>query len=296
MEITLHTVEPSGLDEALEALASFQVEGGAVQLHPGDLGWALRAGADRIAADLRVWRRGGHIISLAWVDVDDLLPRLALSPAVDEDRAVAEQLVADLTNPSRGVLPKGEGTVEARSGTALRALLEERGWEPDEAWTPLHRSLAEEVEESGLRIEVLDRVDPDERVLRDRIAVQRAAFDNSTFDEQQWRTMAASSAYRQARCLVGYDAQDNAVATATVWSAGPGRPGLIEPLGAHADFRGRGHGRAITIACAATLQEMGASSVTVCTPSDNEGGVRAYVSAGFTAEGESTDFRRPVPA
>ena len=95
-----------------------------------------------------------------------------------------------------------------------------------------------------------------------------------------------------ARCLVGYDRDDRAVAT--VCSAGPGRPGLIEPLGAHADHRGRGHGRAITVACAAVLQEMGASSVTVATPSDNAAGVRGYLSAGFTAQPESTDFRRPA--
>ncbi|WP_374929469.1 GNAT family N-acetyltransferase [Kytococcus sedentarius] len=294
MDTTLHTVDASGLDEALEALASFQVEGGPVHLHPGDLGWALRHGADLIADELRVWRRDGVIVALSWVDVDDLLPRMAVSPEVDGDREVAEQLVADLTDPAHGVLPEGGDTVEARSGTGFRALLAERGWEADEAWTPLHRSLAEPVEDCGLRIEVLDAGEPDEQVLRDRIAVQRAAFDNSTFDEEQWRTMAASPAYRRGRCLVGYDAQDNAVATATVWSAGEGRPGLIEPLGAHADFRGKGYGRAITVACAAELREMGASSVTVCTPSDNVGGVRAYVSAGFTALGESTDFRRPV--
>lgn len=294
MDTTLHTVDPSGLDEVLDALATFQTEGGPVQLHPGDLGWALRAGADRIASDLRVWRRAGEIVAVAWVDVDDMLPRMALSPTVDGARAVAEQLVADLSDPARGVLPAGEGTVEARFGSAFRSLLVERGWEADESWTPLHRSLVEPVEDSGLRIEVLDADDPDARVLRDRIAVQRAAFSNSTFGEEQWRTMAETSAYRRARCLVGYDAEDNAVATATVWSAGEGRPGLIEPLGAHAGFRGLGHGRAITIACAAALREMGASSVTVCTPSENVGGVRAYVSAGFTAQGESTDFRRPA--
>lgn len=293
MDITLHGVESSGLGEALASLASFQVEGGAVQLHPGDLGWALRAGADRITADLRVWRRVGEIVALAWVDVDDLLPRLAISPTVDQDRAVAEQIVADLTDPSRGVLPEGEGTVEARCGTALRALLVERGWTADEAWTPLHRSLTAPVEDCGLRTEVLSADGADPNVLRDRVSVQRAAFANSTFTEEQWHTMAASPAYRNGRCLVGYDAQDHPVATATVWSAGPGRPGLIEPLGADANFRGRGHGRAITIACAAALQEMGASSATVCTPSENEVGVRAYVSAGFTALGESADFRRP---
>lgn len=68
---------------------------------------------------------------------------------------------------------------------------------------------------------------------------------------------------------------------------------MIEPLGAHRDHRGHGHGRAITVAAAATLQEMGASSVTVCTPSSNVGGVAAYVSAGFEKLPDVTDFCRP---
>jgi ribosomal protein S18 acetylase RimI-like enzyme len=77
-----------------------------------------------------------------------------------------------------------------------------------------------------------------------------------------------------------------------VWSAGPGRPGLIEPLGAHRDHRGRGHGRSITLACAAALRELGASSALVCTPSSNVGGVAAYVSAGFRRLPDSHDLHR----
>ena len=104
--------------------------------------------------------------------------------------------------------------------------------------------------------------------------------------------MAASSVYRRARCLVAYDRAGNAVAGTTVWSAGSGRPGLIEPLGAHRDHRGRGHGRAITVAAARALQQMGSSSATVCTPSSNVIGVAAYVSAGFDRLPDVTDFRR----
>lgn len=99
--------------------------------------------------------------------------------------------------------------------------------------------------------------------------------------------------YGDARCLVGYDAQNAAVAAVTVWSAGPGRPGLIEPLGAHRDHRGHGHGRAITLAAAAGLQEMGSSSAVVCTPSANVAGVAAYVSAGFEKLLQVRDLRRP---
>ena len=145
----------------------------------------------------------------------------------------------------------------------------------------------------GLRVEMLDADHVEDRVVQDRVAAHRASWPNSRFTEEQWRAMAASSAYRRARCLVAYDSDGNAVATTTVWSAGQGRPGLIEPLGVHQDHRGHGHGRAITVAAAAALQQMGSSTATVCTPSSNVGAVAAYVSAGFTKLPDVTDFRRP---
>jgi len=43
----------------------------------------------------------------------------------------------------------------------------------------------------------------------------------------------------------------------TVWSAGPGKPGLLEPMGVHQEHRGHGYGKAITVAAAASLQELG---------------------------------------
>ena len=89
-----------------------------------------------------------------------------------------------------------------------------------------------------------------------------------------------------------YDGDDAAVAVATVWSAGEGRPGLLEPLGVHRDHRGHGHGTAISLAAAAALREMGASSATVCTPSSNVGGVATYAAAGFKVLSDVTDFRR----
>jgi GNAT superfamily N-acetyltransferase len=46
---------------------------------------------------------------------------------------------------------------------------------------------------------------------------------------------------------------------------GPGRPGLIEPLGVHPDHRGHGYGRATTVAGAGTLRELGSSSALVIT-------------------------------
>jgi ribosomal protein S18 acetylase RimI-like enzyme len=104
--------------------------------------------------------------------------------------------------------------------------------------------------------------------------------------------MAAGSPYASARCLLGYDEGGNPVAAVTVWSAGPEKPGLLEPMGVHRDYRGRGHGKAITVAAAAALREMGSSSAIVVTPSSNVAGVATYRSAGFQPLPAAFDLRR----
>ena len=112
--------------------------------------------------------------------------------------------------------------------------------------------LAHAVESCALRVETVVPSHVDERV-----AVQGAAFARSTFTVDRWHTMTAGIPYQQARCLVGYDDEGVAVAAVTVWAAGPGRPGLLEPMGVHRDHRGCGNGTSITLAAAAALREMG---------------------------------------
>jgi ribosomal protein S18 acetylase RimI-like enzyme len=63
-------------------------------------------------------------------------------------------------------------------------------------------------------------------------------------------------------------------------------------MGVHRDHRGRGHGRAICVAAAAALREMGSSSAIVCTPSSNVGAVATYRSAGFQPLAEVRDKYR----
>ncbi|OFE16277.1 acetyltransferase [Humibacillus sp. DSM 29435] len=293
MATTFQSGTAAMLEEVVDAVASWQQEGAPVQVHPGDLGWNWRFGAQALADVVRVWRRDGQILAAGMVDDESRLIRMAIAPTVNDDETFAGELLADLSDPGRGVLPATQGSVEARSGTAFRSLLRRSGWVADESWTPLRRDLTEAVEDCGLRIEAVDAHHVRDQIVRDRVAVQRASFPSSTFTVDRWSAMAGSAAYRRARCLVAYDHDDNAVAAATVWSAGPGRPGLIEPLGGHRDHRGHGYGRAITVAAAAALRDMGSSSVTVCTPSSNLGGVAAYVSAGFERLPNVLDLRRP---
>lgn len=286
MTIWLGTPGVDGLPGVARTLGEWQGEGGVFQLHPGDLGWFWRFGAERTAGAVRVWERDGEVLAIGMLDEPDLL-RLALAPDVLGDEDLARRLADDCVDPERGVLIEGKVYVEAPTDCLLQDLLGKEGWKVDEPWVPLRRDLTEPVEYSGLAIEI---VGPESAA--ERTAVQRASFDGSTFSDERWHAMAAGTPYATARCLIGRDEQGTAVAGVTVWSAGEGKPGLLEPMGVHRDHRGRGYGEAITRAAAAALRELGASSALVATPAFNVGAVATYQSAGFEPQPETRDRYR----
>lgn len=275
-----------GLGEAVGVLRAWQSDGAPMQLHPGDLGWFWRWGAEATSEAVRTWSRDGRTLAVGLLDGPGLL-RLAIAPDALRDEELARRLAADLTGPERGVLPPGRVNVEVPAGALVHDLLSEDGWNADEPWTPLRRDLTEPVKDPGVRIEV---VGPERA--HAFAAVQRAAFDASRFTVERWRAMAAGLPYADARCLVAYDDRGDAVAAVTVWSAGPGRPGLLEPMGVHREHRRRGYGEAITLAAAAALRELGSSSALVCTPSSNAAAVATYRSAGFRPCAEVRDLCR----
>jgi len=275
MAIVLGMPGPGGLHEVACVLREWQCDGTFMQLHPGDLGWFWRFGADATAGAVRTWSRDGRILAVGLLDGPGLL-RLMIAPQAERDEELARALVADASQPERGVLMPGKAAVAAPMGALVQDLLSGDGWDTGEPWTPLCRDLTGPVQDPGVRIEVTG---PERAHVR--AAVQRAAFDNSTFTDERWHAMAAGLPYADARCLVAYDDHGNAVAAVTAWSAGPGKPGLLEPVGVHHDHRGHGYGRAITIAAAAALRELGSSSAIVCTKTSNVGAVATYKSAGF---------------
>ena len=286
MAIVLGKPGVDGLGEAVGVLREWQYDGAPMQLHPGGLGWCWRFGAEATAEAVRTWSRDGQILAVGLLDRPELL-RLTIAPDAQRDEELAQQLVVDVTEPGRGVLPAGKVFVEAPMGVLVQDLLLEDGWNTDEPWTPLRRNLTEPVQDPGVRIEVIG---PERAHVR--TAVQRASFDRSTFTDERWHAMATGLPYADARCLVAYDNQGNAVATVTVWSAGAGKPGLLEPMGVHREHRGQGYGKAITVAAAAALQELGSSSAIVCTESSNVGAVATYESAGFHQLPERRDQYR----
>ena len=290
--IELGTPGVDELTEVLSVLREWQSNAAPMQLHPGDLGWYAALGDEAAAAAVRTWRRDGRVLAVGLLDGAELL-RMTTAPDARRDHELAQRIVEDLVE-ERGVLPAGRVAVEAPTGTLVMDLLATAGWQLDDPWTPLRRDLRERVEDPGLRIETIG---PDRAHVA--TAVHRASFGSAKFTDERWRAMASGPAFGDARCLVGYDDQGSAVAMVTVWSAGRGRPGLLEPLGVSPNHRGHGYGAAMSTAAALALQDMGSSSAMVCTPSANLGAVATYKSAGFQELPERRDRYRaaqPPPA
>ena len=288
MDLELATPDVAALGRAVRVLAGWQRDDVPLQLHPGDLGWAWRQGADALAATVRTWSAGGRLVALGFLDAPALL-RLTTDPDLAHDPDLVGRLVEDLGDAGRGVLPDGEVAVETPTGSGLADGLLAAGWAVGEAWSPLRRDLSDPVPDPGVRVEV---VGPTE--VPAYVAVHRSAFPSSRLDESRWRTMTAGPAYAAARALLLRDDAGEPVAAAVVWSAGPGRPGLLEPVGVHADHRRRGLGRAVSLAAAAARRELGASQALVCTPSSNVAAVTTYASAGFDRLPERHDRARPA--
>jgi GNAT superfamily N-acetyltransferase len=284
--IELSTPDVGRLGAVVRALRGWQHDGAPIQLHPGDLGWFWRYGAAATAAAVRTWSRDGRLLGIGFLDGCEVL-RMTVAPLAWRDEDVAQQVVADVSEPERGILPAGKVSVESPDGTRVQDLLSDVGWSAGEPWTPLRRDLTRPVEQPDLRIEVIGPGREPEFT-----AVHRSAWGNRRFTDELWRAMAAGLPFTDARCLLAYDDQGVAVAGATVWSAGPGRPGLLEPVGVHVEHRGRGYGTAISVAAAAELRQMGSSSALVCTLSALAGAVATYKSAGFQQLPERLDRTR----
>ncbi len=147
--IKLSTPNVGGLSDAVGALREWQHDASPMQLHPGDLGWFWQFGAETTAAAVRIWSRDAQILAVGLLDSHELL-RLTIAPDAQRDDGLAQQLVADLAVPERGVLPAGKVAVETPNGALVQDLLPEVGWNADEPWTPLRRDLTEPVKQPGL--------------------------------------------------------------------------------------------------------------------------------------------------
>lgn len=294
----LRTPSPTELAEVAEVVASWQRDVGALRLHPGDIGWFSMRGAESTAAALRTWTRDGDVVAVGLLDGPDLL-RLALRPDLADDEGLAGEMATDIATPAAGILGEGEAYLEARGLDALTRELQRHGWVLDEPWTSLRQDLSAGAEGSALAASGLRVVEVAPDGYGEWGRVHWSAFKGTPFGDperdqvEDWlQTMSTGPLGHRLTLLSAADPAEEVVAVAGVWTAGEGRPGLIEPLGVHADHRGKGYGVSICQAAASTLQRLGCSSAAVCTESSNRGAVAAYLAAGFRTVAEVRDLTR----
>ncbi len=73
MALVLGEPKVEGLSKVVGVLREWQYDGAPMQLHPGDLGWFWRFGAEATAAVVRTWSRDGQILAVGLTDGPKLL-------------------------------------------------------------------------------------------------------------------------------------------------------------------------------------------------------------------------------
>ena len=253
------------------------------QLHAGDVGWHLRHGDDQVDGTLLQVHApaSDEPVAVGLLDGPGLL-RLAIDPDRVRDAEVAS-VVADAVEERLGHAGTSEAYVDGPASAWWQPELARRGWELDlDPWVHLWRPLGPADAERAV-----PRVAPVAGAadVADRVAVQRSAFEGSTFTEQRWRRMSSTAAYDPRLDLLARDEDGIAVAALVAWTAGEGRCAIVEPMATAAGHSRQGHGRRLLEGAATALARAGASGVAVWTPASNDAAVAAYRSAGFTAIG-----------
>jgi ribosomal protein S18 acetylase RimI-like enzyme len=265
------------LGRLLGGLSSWDADsaGGAVPgLHVGDVGWALRDPDE--AWSLHGWWDNATLLAVALCEGPVARPRV--SPRHVSDRPLAEAVVNVVE-----ALPGDRLWSDAPRGTQLRDVFESRGWldDADDPWVCLHLDLRSW---GGPSVPA----DEAHTCVGDRVAVQVAGFEGSSFTEEKWRRMSAGSVYRPSLDLVVREIEGTATAAGTAWLGVPGGSAVLEPVATHRDHRRAGHGTRLVQALAAACRDAAAQGVTVWTPRANGAAVAAYRAAGFAVVAEAT--------
>jgi GNAT superfamily N-acetyltransferase len=270
--ITRRTHDRTSVGDLVAAMAAWPYpDRVAAGVHQGDLGWHLRLSDEAVEGAFVGWWDGDALLAVGLLE--GVVGRFSVMPGRERDVNLGEH-VAQACRELAG----DEVYADLRAETATRRILAGEGWTLDpEPWVALHADLHRwsptvSLDDAAV-VEAADAVS-------DRVTVQRAGFENSTFTTDAWYRMATGPGYRRDLDLVVVG-DGSPVSIGTAWWAGEGATAILEPVATHRDHRGRGWGVRAVTALVARLRDLGASGVTVCTPLDYVGAVATYRAAGL---------------
>jgi len=250
----------------------------------GDLGWMLRHGREETAKMLSVWRSPrGDIGAVAIAEGSDGI-WLQISLELLRDGDLAGSIADDIER--LGLKSVACASIPA----AIRRELGVRLFAIDQdPWLHLWRPLVDEdIQEIPGVVSTAT-----EALIEIRVAVQRAAFERSTFTREKWSQMAEGPSFRSEFDLIALNDEGVGVSAVTVWLPGTGTCGVVEPMGTSREYQRQGHGRRVLLGAFSALRKNGASSVRVTPPQSNEAAVATYLSVGFIAIDADTVMVRP---
>ena len=286
----MHPVALEDLDRIDRVLREWEPTGGCGgTLQAGDLGWKMRFGRQEAAESLLEWRSPevGTVAVMCQNSPSDWW--LAIDPTHDRDRTLADSIADWAMEENAGAPVSTDGPGPP---AAWRQVFIEQGFEATtdtwaHLWKPL--SAADVVDVPGVEVTAANQ-----QAIADRVAVQTAAFVNSTFTVKKWHAMADGPSFQPEFDLLARDDAGVPVSAITVWLPGVGKCGMIEPMGTHPDHRQRGHGRRVVLAACGALARAGASSVCVVTPESDAPAIGVYRAAGFRRIGRLSFMVRPA--
>jgi len=130
-----------------------------------------------------------------------------------------------------------------------------------------------------------------------RAAAQYGAYESEApFEKylQRYQDFMRSPVYDASRDMVVACPDGRISSFCIIWTDSGNQVGLVEPVGTHPEFRGKGLGKAIVIAGLRRLQQLGMRIAILCTSEDNLPAVKLYESVGFSVTDKHLTFVRPV--
>lgn len=275
--------------EEVNALGQALVQWGrqdplATGMQAGDYGWLCRNDEEWLAQKFVVCvDDAGVIVAGGYREGDDGL-WLQVDPTRFFDAEVARTIVdgvqvLGLREVSGPAAPSAMRAELARHG----AVIDPEPW--PHLWKPLTDADLEDIPDVFATV--------NEALIAERIAVQRSAFENSTFTRERWGRMAAGPLFRPELDLVALNGSRHGVSALTAWLPEGMACGVIEPMGTHRDHWRQGHGSRVLRATFAALRRLGATSVRVGVERKNVAAIAAYQSVGFRVIGHDTTMRLP---